>query len=244
MTRESILQTLRQALEPLPYVHALWLEGADAQQMVDEYSDFDINVDVEDDHADEIFRLVESLFPMDQVWDTGRSDEFLYRVYHIRGTSDYWMLDFNLHLHSTGRSGSTFYEGDWIDKPLVLFDKSGVVIMNPPRPPQAPDPERVQDIRFHFSQAGRVRKYIFRGQFPEAYIYYNKYIIEPLVSLIRMKYTPDKRFYYMVHISRHIPSDALARLTALLQNPDLEALSAHLEDALLWYEELTAELGV
>ena len=36
MTRESILQTLRQALEPLPYVHALWLEGADAQQMVDD----------------------------------------------------------------------------------------------------------------------------------------------------------------------------------------------------------------
>lgn len=242
MTREAILSQLQGALEPLDYVHALWLEGADALDELDEYSDIDLNVDVEDSRADEVFQLVESLFPMDQIWDTGRSDEFINRVYHVAGTSDYLMIDFNLHLHSAGGEGCTFYAGDRIDAAKVLFDKTGVVIVHDSPQPVEFNPERVRQIHFFFSQACRVRKYILRAQFPEAFIYYNKYIIDPLVKLIRMKYTPAKTYYYMVHISRHIPSEALERLTRLLQNPDFESLSTHLEDAIGWYHELIAEL--
>ena len=48
LTRSAILTTLRQALEPLPYVHAMWEGGAAAFGRVDEWSDIDLQVDADD----------------------------------------------------------------------------------------------------------------------------------------------------------------------------------------------------
>ena len=42
-TRSSILTTLRAALEPLPYVHAMWEGGAAAFGGVNEWSDGDFH---------------------------------------------------------------------------------------------------------------------------------------------------------------------------------------------------------
>jgi len=42
LLRNSIIQRLHAKLEPLPFIHALWLEGADANGHVDEYSDIDL----------------------------------------------------------------------------------------------------------------------------------------------------------------------------------------------------------
>ncbi|MBF8284247.1 MAG: Nucleotidyltransferase protein, partial [Anaerolineales bacterium] len=43
ITRSSILTALRAALEPLPYVHAIWEGGAAAFGRVDEWSDCDFH---------------------------------------------------------------------------------------------------------------------------------------------------------------------------------------------------------
>ena len=45
LTRAEILVTLRAALEPLPYTHALWEGGAAAFGRVDDWSDIDLQVD-------------------------------------------------------------------------------------------------------------------------------------------------------------------------------------------------------
>ena len=48
LTRAEILVTLRAALEPLPYTHALWEGGAAAFGRVDDWSDIDLQVDADD----------------------------------------------------------------------------------------------------------------------------------------------------------------------------------------------------
>ncbi|MFA7673219.1 MAG: hypothetical protein WCY62_05135 [Clostridia bacterium] len=42
VSKSEIISKLKERLEPLDYVYALWLEGADANGTADEYSDIDL----------------------------------------------------------------------------------------------------------------------------------------------------------------------------------------------------------
>jgi hypothetical protein len=59
LTRQEILHALRQRLQPLPYVHAMWEAGAIAFDRVDQWSDIDLQFDVDDNHVEEAFAEVE-----------------------------------------------------------------------------------------------------------------------------------------------------------------------------------------
>jgi len=60
ITRSVIVDKLTEALEPLPFIHTFWLEGADANNTVDEYSDIDFWVDFEDEHEELAYEAVEN----------------------------------------------------------------------------------------------------------------------------------------------------------------------------------------
>lgn len=60
INRNQIIKKLKVKLEPLEYIYALWLEGADASGMVDEYSDIDFWVDFEDEYEDEAYKAAEN----------------------------------------------------------------------------------------------------------------------------------------------------------------------------------------
>src|SRR5512136_976603 len=59
ISRETIVQKLVSSLEPLEYVHALWEGGAIAFGRVDEWSDIDVCLAVDDDKVDRCFSDVE-----------------------------------------------------------------------------------------------------------------------------------------------------------------------------------------
>jgi len=59
-SRDSIVRLLTEALRPLPYVHAFWEAGAAAFNRVDEWSDIDLYIVVDDAEAvSETFLVVE-----------------------------------------------------------------------------------------------------------------------------------------------------------------------------------------
>src|SRR2546422_10398171 len=59
-SRDSIVRLLTEALRPLPYVHAFWEAGAAALHRVDEGSDIDLYIVVDDAEAvSEAFQIVE-----------------------------------------------------------------------------------------------------------------------------------------------------------------------------------------
>jgi predicted nucleotidyltransferase len=241
MNREDIINKIRQTLEPLEFVYAMWLEGSDANGHLDEYSDIDINVDVEDEQVEQVFEIVEGLFELDFYYDNSGDNKQKQKIYHVKGTGRYLMIDFNLQPHSSNSSNSTFAFGDTIDVCKVLFDKAVVIrYVQPDTSEYKADHQYwLKESGYRFSQIDRVHKYVLRNQYPEAFIYYNKYVIEPIVFLLRMKYTPAKLGYYMVHISQHIPEYELVKLNRLLQVQNVESIGNNLEFAKAWYNELT-----
>src|SRR2546428_8870589 len=59
LTRASIIRALTSELRPLPYVHAFWEAGAAAFNRVDEWSDIDLYIVVDDTAVPQTFEIVE-----------------------------------------------------------------------------------------------------------------------------------------------------------------------------------------
>jgi hypothetical protein len=87
-------------------VYAFWLEGSDALGTADDYSDIDIWIDVADAFESPSYEIVETalseLSPIDYMYiEPPGHPKLRQRVYHLAGTSEYLMIDFNWQLHST-----------------------------------------------------------------------------------------------------------------------------------------------
>lgn len=247
--RNQIIEKLKERLEPLDYIYAMWLEGADASGMVDEYSDIDIWVDFEDEYEEDAYKAVESaleeIAKIDYKYVIKHGHpKIRHRIYHLSGSSEYLMIDFCWQLHSRAKEECEFIKGNRVETAKVIFDKANVVKFvdeDPARYMEA-NKARLAECKFRYSQHSRVKKYIRRGLYLEAYAYYNRYVFEPLVDLLRLIYTPANADYYLVHISHHIPDDKLKRLEYFAQINSLEAMEKRIPEAEDWFKELVEEV--
>ncbi|MCL2576885.1 MAG: hypothetical protein FWE27_02380 [Defluviitaleaceae bacterium] len=250
MSRDEIIKKLELSLEPLPYAYALWLEGADANETVDEYSDLDFWLDFEDEYEAQIINDVEavlcSLGDIDFKYVMNHNHpKIRQRVYHLNGTSEYLMIDFCWQLHSrTQTDDGILIKGDKIEAAKIIFDKKNVVRYKDYNPSDfsKQNDERLSEIKYRYSQHSRVIKYVRREQYAEAYAYYNRYVIEPLVDLLRLIHTPAHADYYLVHISQHIPVGEIERLEYFLRVSSLEDIEKKTEEARFWFDELSKVL--
>jgi len=246
--REAIIETLWERLEPLDYVFALWLEGADANGTADEYSDIDLWADIADECEAEAIAAVEAalreLAPLDfeAVLPHGHP-QIRQRAYHLAGTSEYLVIDFCLQLHSRPKDYA-FYEDDPVEAAGVIFDKAGVIRTEPGSAPVDADAnaQLLERMRYRYTQHARVVKYVRRGQYPEAFAYYQKYVLEPLVCLLRLTHTPAYADYGYVHISRHVPQEQVRRLEHFARAASLEDIEAKTAEARIWFAALASNL--
>ena len=242
-------EVLKNELQSLPYIYAFWLEGSFAMGYADEYSDIDYWIDVEDDHVKDALEHVEtalrSLGDLDERDETGNDHPKLGQiVYHIKGSNPYLVLDFNWQLHSRDRKEYHYIKKDIVEGALVLFDKDNVVQFE-----DADEQEILQnklncrkECDYRYSQHLRVIKYIKRGTFPESYAYYHRYVIEPLVIFLRLKYTPLYPYHYLLHISNHMPKAVVEKLEKLIQVSTLKEMETAITKSQEWYQELHQEL--
>ncbi len=249
ITEKEITEVLKNELMPLPYVYAFWLEGSFAMGYADEYSDIDYWIDVDDNYVSDAIEYVERalsrLGEIDERYENGNEHPKLGQiVYHIKESNPYLVLDFNWQLHSRDRNEYHYIKNDNVEGALVIFDKDNVVRLE-----EADEQEIAgnklkckQICDYRYSQHLRVNKYIRRGTFPESYAYYNKYVIEPLVMLLRLKYTPLYPYHYLLHISKHMPQTIVSRLEKLIQVASLDEMEISMKKSEMWYEELHDEL--
>lgn len=249
MDRDQIIQAVQAHLEPLPYVYAMWLEGADATGYLDEYSDIDFNVDFEDAMEEQVIRETEAalsaLGMIDFQYNMPHPHPKLrQRVYHIEGTNEYLWIDFCWQLHSRKKEECRFLRGSRVEQAAVLFDKTGVVqyIDEIPEKNAAKNSQILDDCKYRFSQHSRVLKYIRRGEYLEAYLYYNRYVLDPLVSLLRMRYTPAHVDYHLIHISHHLPEEEVRKLETFAQVPTFADLEEKTVQAQNWFNTLLEHL--
>lgn len=243
MLRIEIIEKLTKLLEGNINVHAAWLEGSDANGNLDEYSDIDFCSDIDEHAIDKVFDEIQKNFSIDSIYESKYSDTERQLVFHIKGTSRFLVVDFTAYIH--GKANNTFIIEDNIDVCKVIFDKKGIIQYKDYDPSEGSDARAywTKESKYRFSQIGRVEKYCLRGLFPEAFIYYNKYVIEPLVFILRSIYTPTKVWYYMVHISRHIPKEEIERLNKILQVACTDDILNNLSYAEEWYKELLAKIN-
>jgi hypothetical protein len=166
------------------------------------------------------------------------------RIYHLAGSSEYLMIDFCWQLHSRPKNEYAYIRGNLVESAKVVFDKSNVVrfVDYHTADYEAQNNALLADCKYRHSQYSRVEKYIRRGHFLEAYAYYNRYVLEPLINLLRLIYTPVNADYYLVHISRHLSQDKLQKLEYFAQIPSLDAMNERIPLAKQWFDELLKEL--
>lgn len=248
--RSTIIDYLKNKLEPLEYVYAMWLEGADANGTLDKYSDIDICIDIKDEKESEAIKIVE-----DALNEIGEVDykyvmhnghpKLRQRIYHLKDTSEYLMIDFCWQLHSRDRDEYVYIVGNNIEAAKVLFDKDNIIRYKELdlQDYDEYNVRRLEECKYRYTQHCRVTKYVLRRQFPEAYVYYNRYVVEPLIDLLRLKYTPSHAHFHLIHISSHIPENDRIKLEYFLKISSLEDISRKIPEAQEWFEELFANLA-
>jgi hypothetical protein len=218
-SRQHIISALHRALEPLDHVLALWLEGADATGTVDEWSDIDFWLDVRDGEEDGAFDAAESVLAGLRDIDFSfrmplNVAVIRHRVYHLRDTPEFLLIDVVVQSHSRD---FTFVRGHDTEKPLVLFDKADVIQFRDPSPEeiQSEIAARLARIDGFFAQRSRVISKVERGHFLEALAYYRRFVLEPLVELLRLQHAPHKSDYGLKHIHRDLLPDIVRKLETL-----------------------------
>ena len=246
LTRFQIIDKLKEKLEQQAYIYALWLEGADANGTADEYSDIDLWVDFEDAFEVEVYKLTEEA--LSELGDLDYNEKvkqehpkLRQKVYHIKGSSEYLMIDYNLQLHSRDRSEYSYVKGSKIEAITVIFDKLGIIffVEDDPRKYTSWNRERYNESLYRFGQHSRVFKYFRRGLYLEAYAYYNRYVFEPLISILRLIYTPANADYYLIHISHHIPEEERLKLEYFARIPTLADIEHKTTEAEIWFSQLS-----
>ena len=246
--KNTIVSKLAEALKPLPFIYAFWLEGADGIGRADKYSDIDFWVDFEDEYEEQAIEVVENTLSEVSQIDyryVMRHDhpKIRQRIYHLAGTSEYLMIDFCWQLHSRPQNEYVYHENDTIEAVKVIFDKKNIIRYKPLDLSDFADDnnKRLMEAKYRRTQHMRAEKYIRRGQYLEAYAYYNRYVLEPLIDLLRLIYTPAYADYYLVHISQHIPTPEKEKLEYFAQLGSLDDISERIPLAGEWFDEL---LGV
>jgi hypothetical protein len=240
--RGQLIALLRDRLLADPRVLACWLEGADANGTVDRFSDVDLCVAVVDGAISGIVMAAREalsvLGPLDIDHELEATPQRHHVVFHVAKGSPDLLVDFCLHANRP----RPFVRGDPVEQPLVLFDRASVVqFVDSDVELARIDPVReLHDLRQQMAQHRRVLKHIWRGEFLEAAGYYMRWVIEPLIEVLRMLHTPLHPDYYIVHISRHLPPEDVARLERLFRVTCLADLEGNVSEAVAWFHEIAA----
>lgn len=249
MDRQAIIDKIRESLEPLPFIYAMWLEGSDANGLLDAYSDLDIYVDFEDEYELAAYVAVEkalreiSEIDYEYIMDHDHP-KLRQRVYHLAGTSEYLLIDFCWQLHSRDKDEGVFIKGSSVEAARVIFDKAGVVRYKDYDPKEFEESNLalLAESEHRYTQHSRVLKYVRRGTYLEAYAYYNRYVLEPLVNVLRIIYTPAYAYNHMIHITHHIPKSEAEKLAYFAQVSSLDDIELKTQSAGKWFKELVEKL--
>ncbi|QHW35087.1 hypothetical protein GZH47_13560 [Paenibacillus rhizovicinus] len=245
IARETILDAIVSTLGSEDYLLAIWLEGSDGTNSLDAYSDIDLVCYTKEGCTDEAFARLDlclaELGPVDMTYEQpNRPNNNRYKVYHLQDSSEHLLLDVTMQSESFPVS---FLKEDKTVVPVVLLDKAGVVTyQNIDRAAhRAQLRAQLDEALGVFSQRSRAVKYTQRGHFLEALIYYQKYVLNPLVDVLRIVYTPIQSDCFLVHASRDFPADVVRTLESLYGVKTVQDIAEGIDRAEEWFRRAAAK---
>ncbi len=248
LTREGIIQTLVDVLKPLDYVHAFWEGGAAAFGRIDEWSDLDLYLIVDDARADDTFVAVEkalkSMSPIKHKYalshppQSGLSQAF-YRLEHA---SKYLLID----LAVLGLSSpDKFLEPEIHGNVAFYFNKFDRVKASPVDREALISKlhKRLERLQKRFVMFNSfVQKEINRGNHLEAIDLYHNLILATLVEALRIRHSPFHHDFKMRYIHYELPSEAISKLKHLYFVKDERDLEAKYHEAVRWLQETISRI--
>lgn len=218
VSRTDVVNAIIGVLMPLDYVQAVWEAGAASFNRVDQWSDIDLNMVVEDAHAEGTLKAIEEKasalagielkFRMPEPTWHGHAQLFV----QLKRASPYLFLDIVVMKQS---SPDKFLQYGIHGRPLVHFDKIGIVKDEPL------DADgfvkkvvaRLETLKSTFPMFQVLTlKEINRGHDIEALGYYLGYTFRPLVELLRIKYCPLHFNFHTSSLHYDLPAEVGDRL--------------------------------
>lgn len=248
LDRNEIITFLKDFSIEKDYVNAMWLEGADGINKVDEYSDidfwFDVNKEYQESFLYECISALETLGSIDSRVDEIR-EVIAQSNIHLANTSPYLTLDICVQSHQIRGKGATcYYKDDIAEVPLVIFDKIDLITYCDRELNIDEIKEEYENARNRILQMSRVEKYIHRKQYLETYMKYISNIADSLVVIARLIYTPRLHDYGLCHISDHLPKeevDLLESFYKVISFTDIENNLHKAKDVLERYAMIIKE---
>lgn len=227
----AIVEDLKRVLEPNTTVHAMWIAGSVAEGLNDELSDIDLWFDIDDDQDQKVFDAIEKFLQtkgkLDVKFSEGITPPFSHNVYHLADTNPLHFIEVTLHSHS-----HQFGHFDSLRKIKVLFDKDNATKFKP-FDEQSYNKMLVERKAFLIDKIRlgelSVNKEITRQQFPDAMHNYLFWLVEPVIELARIKYSPLKITYNLKHASRDLPKETVEEIEYLYTVASLEDLRKKIE---------------
>ena len=236
LDRNYIIDYIKNYAMSKDYVYAMWLEGADGLNQVDEYSDLDFWFDVEDSKRNLFINdLVNHLSLLGKV--DSRMDQSTKEIYqsniHLENTSEYLTIDLAAQNDSRDREDTCFTNGSITEVPKVIFDRKNIITFQDQSKMDQEELNTVfEEKKNRILQYSRAIKYIKRNEYLECFMEYEKQILKPIVTIARIIYTPYIYDYELCHISRHLPRDIVKNLEVLYKVNSFDDIEKNISLAL------------
>jgi predicted nucleotidyltransferase len=243
LTREVIVKTLVNALEPLDYVHALYEGGAAAFNRIDEWSDIDLCAVVDDEKVDATFlaaeKALESLSPIEQKFRTPQLPwpGVFQTFYKLEDAGEFLLIDFALleptapekFLEPLVHGNSVFYFNKNHTLKPAPFDKEAFLKRLRGRR------EMLQARIGMFNSL--VQKEINRSNYLEALEWYHGFTLAALVEALRMRHNPIHYDFRMRYVHYELPRDVIKKLEDLYFVKNARDLQKKYRKATKWFQE-------
>lgn len=246
--REEMKREILDVFRPRPWVQAVWEGGSAATGYLDDFSDLDLVLVVNDDKVEAAFRLFEeylenthgidrSFRVPEPAWH-GHSQSF----YFTGGAPPMFYIDFLVEkLSSTNR----LLEPERHGRADIWFDRNGILDLSPTPAEEMQE----KQARYLETLAGtlplavtEIRKQIARERPIDAASQYQRFVSARLGGLLNLKYRPAQFDFGIRYAERAYPPEVNMRLRELLYLNSFDDLPAALEMAVAWAEDLLEDL--
>lgn len=246
--RALLLETLMAAFEGQGYALAMWEGGAAGFDRVDEWSDADLQLIIQDGMVEQAFADAEAaLSELTQIDYRYRLPEPTWHghsqcFYRFKDASPFLLLD--LVFMQENSEAERFMQFKTHGRPKVWFDKAGLVVEEPLDEAAMLEKMKsaVEAIQRRFELFWVLTaKEIHRRNEIEAFNYYFGYAVRPLHELLRIIYSPA-RYFYNRYPQYDLPAEVSDRLAGFYYLRDLDALADKFDEARAWFAELVEGL--
>ena len=247
VTRKAIIEKLLTELEPQDYAYAFYEGGAAAFNRIDEWSDIDLYLLVEENRAKdaravvdkalgELSRISQKYEPKQLPWP-GVSQVF----YKLENASEYLLIDLAIVYPSAPEK---FLQPDIHGKAVFYFNKEN----RAKAPPldrgslEKAIQERLKLVRNRFDMFNVfVQKEINRSNWIEALDLYRTVTLGLIVDLLRIKHSPLHYDFKTSYVKLELPKEINGKLERLYFVKDENDLQKKYLEATEWLQTLIRE---